>query len=144
MSIARCAAFACLLLGVAPASAQPRDSKAPSAPQPQQPAAPPPSAAAPYEAKLIRLAETLGALHHLRAVCKASDAGVWRDRMSALIAAEGGAPERRDALAGAFNASYRAWARSYHACTPAAEVATARFLQEVSAIATEVNARYGP
>ncbi|WP_103121921.1 TIGR02301 family protein, partial [Methylopila sp. Yamaguchi] len=113
-------------------------------PPQQQPAPQPPPAAAPYEPKLIRLAETLGALHHLRAVCKAKDADVWRDRMSALIAAEAPAPERRDALAGAFNASYRAWARSYHACTPAAEVATARFLQEVSAIATEVNARYGP
>lgn len=137
------AALAGLLLATAPAAAQPREPKAPPAPQ-QQPAPQPPPAAAPYEPKLIRLAETLGALHHLRAVCKAKDADVWRDRMSALIAAEAPAPERRDALAGAFNASYRAWARSYHACTPAAEVATARFLQEVSAIATEVNARYGP
>ncbi|WP_020186081.1 TIGR02301 family protein [Methylopila sp. 73B] len=142
MSTVLRAALAGLLLATAPAAAQPREPKA--APAPPPPAPQLPAAAAPYEPKLIRLAETLGALHHLRAVCKAKDADVWRDRMSALIAAEAPAPERRDALAGAFNASYRAWARSYHACTPAAEVATARFLQEVSAIATEVNARYGP
>lgn len=111
-----------------------------SAPIRAQDAAPPP----PYEPQLMRLAEVLGALHHLRTVCGASDSGVWRDRIAALIEAEGASPERRDRLAGAFNASFRTWARSYRSCTPAAEVAVQRFLTEAATIAGDVRLRYGP
>lgn len=85
----------------------------------------------------------LGALHHLRGVCGARDAATWRDRMAALLESEGIVPERRDRLAGAFNASYGSWARSYRTCTPAAEVAVRRFLGDASKIAADVTARYG-
>ncbi|MFD1333670.1 TIGR02301 family protein [Methylopila musalis] len=111
------------------------------APPPAAPAAP---SAPPYEPQLIRLAQVLGGLHHLRAVCGAADAGVWRERMASLVQAEGASPERRDRLAGAFNDSYRAWARSYRACTPAAELAARRFLTEARTVATDVSDRYGP
>lgn len=103
-----------------------------------------PDPAPPYEPQLLRLAEVLGALHHLRTVCGASDAAIWRDRLAALIEAEGASPERRDRLAGAFNASFRTWARSYRSCTPAAELAISRFLAEAGKIATDVRLRYGP
>lgn len=130
----------------APAAAQPSggDRKG-GRPAPEAPAAPSaqPDIAPPYEPQLLRLAEILGALHHLRTVCAAPDADTWRDRMSALIEAEGPSPERRDRLAGAFNASYRTWARSYRTCTPAAEVAVLRFLTDASRLVTDVNARYG-
>lgn len=117
----------------------PHSPPAEEAPPPPEPAAPPP-----YEPQLLRLAEVLGALHHLRTVCGASDAGVWRDRMAALIEADAPTPERRDRLAGAFNASFRTWARSYRSCTPAAELAVKRFLQEAARLASEVRQRYGP
>jgi uncharacterized protein (TIGR02301 family) len=137
---------------VAPLAAQPAERKprqAPAAadapPAPEPPALPPPPAEPPpYEAQLMRLAEVLGALHHLRTVCNAGDGPVWRERMAALIEAEAATPERRDRLAGAFNASFRTWARSYRACTPAAEVATRRYLDEASGIAGDVRLRYGP
>ncbi len=123
------------------------DRKAKQAPPPPPPetqsepaVAPPP----PYETQLMRLAEVLGALHHLRTVCGAPDANVWRDRMAALIEADAPTPERRDRLAGAFNASFRTWARSYRACTPSAELAVRRFLAEASKIAADVRVRYGP
>lgn len=137
-----------VLAFAAPAAAQPSGGdrkgarpapEAPAAPAPQ----PQPDVAPPYEPQLLRLAEILGALHHLRAVCAAADANTWRDRMSALIEAEGPSPDRRDRLAGAFNASFRTWAKSYRTCTPAAEVAVRRFLTDASKIVTEVNARYG-
>ncbi|WP_245479542.1 TIGR02301 family protein [Hansschlegelia zhihuaiae] len=113
-------------------------------PPPAQPAAPDPNAPPPYEPQLTRLAEVLGALHHLRTVCGAKDATIWRDRMAALIEADAPTPDRRDRLAGAFNASFRTWARSYRSCTPAAQHASKMFLEETSRIATDVRARYGP
>lgn len=116
----------------------------PKAPPAANAPSPAPASAPPYEPQLIRLAQVLGGLHHLRAVCGASDAGVWRERMASLVLAEGASPERRDRLAGAFNDSYRAWARSYRACTPAAELAARRFLSEAKAVATDVGERYGP
>ncbi|MFJ5488066.1 TIGR02301 family protein, partial [Hansschlegelia beijingensis] len=61
-----------------------------------------------------------------------------------LIEADAPTPERRDRLAGAFNASFRTWARSYRSCTPAADVAVKRFLQEAGKLASEVRQRYGP
>ncbi|MFD1702834.1 TIGR02301 family protein [Methylopila henanensis] len=144
------AARLCFLLLVAlavPAAAQPAaDRKAPPRPAQAEPAPPPPQqpqAAPPYERQLLRLSEMLGALHHLRSVCSATDANTWRDRMAALIEAEAPAPDRRDRLAGAFNDSYRAWARSYRACTPAAELAVRRFLDETSQLVADVNERYG-
>lgn len=145
--IPRGAFFAAMLFMASSAVAQPEHGKSripPSAAPPPVEAAPEAGAPPPYEPQLMRLAEVLGALHHLRTVCKASDANVWRDRMAALIEAEGASPERRDRLAGAFNASFRTWARSYRTCTPSAELAVQRFLGEASAIASSVKLHYGP
>jgi uncharacterized protein (TIGR02301 family) len=114
----------------------------PAPPPPVVDAAPP--APPPYEPQLMRLAEVLGALHHLRTVCGAPDADVWRDRLAALIEAEAPSPDRRDRLAGAFNASFRTWARSYRSCTPSAKLAIERFLGEAGKIAEDVRVRYGP
>lgn len=136
-------------------SAQPADRSKPARPiPPPPPAAPPPpagppppvdpNAPPPYEPQLMRLAEVMGALHHLRTVCNAQDANRWRDRLAALIEADSPTQERRDRLAGAFNASFRTWARSYRVCTPAAEHASRMFLDETARIATEVRTRYGP
>lgn len=148
------ALVAALLLAAGPLLAQtgePRKARPAPPPPPAAPPAPPapppppdPNAPPPYEPQLMRLAEILGALHHLRTICRASDANVWRDRLAELIEAEAPPPDRRDRLAGAFNASVRVWARSYRACTPAAEYASRMFLDETARIATDVRARYGP
>lgn len=113
-------------------------------PRPAAPVAPDPNAPPPYEPQIMRLAELLGALHHLRTVCQAPDANQWRDRLAALIEAEDPTPDRRDRLAGSFNASFRTWARSYRTCTPAARAASQMFLAEAAKIAADVKARYGP
>lgn len=93
---------------------------------------------------MTRLAEVLGALHHLRTVCKEKDADVWRDRLAALIEADAMTPDRRDRLAGAFNASFRTWARSYRSCTPSAVAASRMYLDEATRIASAIKARYAP
>jgi uncharacterized protein (TIGR02301 family) len=100
-------------------------------------------AVAPYEPDLLRLAEILGALSHLRALCGASDGPLWRDRMAALLAAESASPDRRDRLAGTFNASFRAYRRSYHTCTPEAETVIRQYLAEGARLTRDVVGRYG-
>jgi uncharacterized protein (TIGR02301 family) len=98
--------------------------------------------AAPYDSELLRLAEVLGGLHHLRAVCGSNEGMLWRDKMLSLLEAEAPTGERRERLAGAFNAGYRAYARSYTSCTPAAQVVIRRFLGEGARIARDVAGRY--
>lgn len=143
------AAFA---LATAPAFAQttptprsaPRQSTTPVSPPPAP--QPPPGQtqgdAPPYEPELLRLAEMLGALHHLRAVCGAGDAQLWRDRMSQLLQAEAATPARRARLAGAFNSGFESYQRSYQSCTPAAQYVIRQFLSESAQLARGVAARY--
>jgi len=68
---------AALLAGLAPARAQ--------------------DAAAPFDGELQRLAEILGTLHYLRAICGANEGQKWRAEMQALVDAETPSGERRAA-----------------------------------------------
>ena len=43
----------------------------------------------PYDEKLLRLAEILGAVHYLRELCSANEGLYWRERMKELLDAEG-------------------------------------------------------
>ncbi len=98
--------------------------------------------AAPYDRDLQRLAEIMGALHYLRAVCGSNEGQLWRTEMQALVDAEAPAGERRDRMVASFNRGYRGFQQSHRACTPAANVAIQRFLDEGSRIARDITARY--
>lgn len=89
----------------------------------------------PYDDRLLRLSEVLGAVHFLRELCGNNDGMLWRDRMQDLINAEGASPTRRLKLTRAFNTGYRSYSRTYATCTPSAQTAIARFLSEGSEIA---------
>ena len=95
-----------------------------------------------FEADLARLSEILGALHHLRAVCGANDGQKWRNEMQALVDSEAQAPGRRAKLIASFNRGYRGFQQSYRSCTPAADTAIRRYLDEGAKIAREITARY--
>ena len=97
---------------------------------------------APYDRDLQRLAEILGALHHLRAICGANEGPKWRNEMQALIDAEAPAGERRDRLVASFNRGYRGFAQTHRACTPATGEAIRRYLAEGAKIARDITARY--
>lgn len=97
----------------------------------------------PYERDMTRLAEILGALHYLRPLCRYSDGQVWKDKMAELMDAEGGPADRKERLAGAFNAGYRGFQQSYRACTPAAETAIRRYLEEGAKLTSDLGLRYG-
>jgi len=98
---------------------------------------------APYDGNLQRLAEIMGALHYLRALCGANDGQKWRSEVQALIDAEAPTGERRTRMIASFNRGYRGFQQSYRTCTPAADIVIRRYLEEGSRIAREVTARYG-
>lgn len=84
----------------------------------------------PYDDKLMRLSEILGAVHYLRELCGANEGQYWRDRMRELTEAEGSSALRRAKLARAFNQGYRSYSRTYNTCSPSAQTAITRFLAE--------------
>jgi uncharacterized protein (TIGR02301 family) len=98
--------------------------------------------AAPYESEMQRLSEILGALHYLRDVCGAKEGQTWRNEMQALVDAEAPSGERRERLIASFNRGYRGFQQTYRTCTPAADFAIRRYLEEGSKIARDITARY--
>jgi uncharacterized protein (TIGR02301 family) len=89
----------------------------------------------PYDDKLMRLSEILGAVHYLRELCGANDGQAWRDRMRELMDTEGSTALRRAKLTRSFNNGYRAYSRTYNACSQSAQTAITRFLAEGAEIA---------
>jgi uncharacterized protein (TIGR02301 family) len=84
----------------------------------------------PYDDRLLRLSEILGAVHYLRELCGANEGQLWRDRMKELMDAEGSSALRRAKLTRSFNNGYRSYSRTYNSCTPSAQTAINRFLAE--------------
>jgi uncharacterized protein (TIGR02301 family) len=84
----------------------------------------------PYDDRLLRLAELLGAIHYLRELCSANDGQMWRERMGELLDAEGSSALRRAKLSRVFNQGYRSYSRTYLSCTPSAQTTIAKFLTE--------------
>ena len=99
-------------------------------------------APAPFDGDLQRLAEILGALQYLRAICGANEGQKWRNEAQALIEAETPTGERHDHMIASFNRGYRGFQQSYRTCTPAAGIAIRRYLEEGAKIARDITARY--
>jgi uncharacterized protein (TIGR02301 family) len=99
-------------------------------------------AAAPYDRDLQRLSEILGALHYLRGICGSNEGQKWRNEAQALIDAEAPAGERHDQMIASFNRGFRGFQQTYRTCTPAADFAIRRYLDEGAKIAREITARY--
>jgi uncharacterized protein (TIGR02301 family) len=97
---------------------------------------------APFDGDLMRLAEILGALHYLRALCGSNEGQKWRGEMQALLEAEAPSGERRTRMVANFNRGYRGFQQTYRTCTPAAVVAVRRYLDEGAKISREITARY--
>ena len=84
----------------------------------------------PYDDKLMRLSEILGAVHYLRELCGGNEGQAWRDRMRELIDADKGSALRRVKLTKSFNHGYRSFRRTFQVCSPTAQATLAKFLQE--------------
>ncbi len=97
---------------------------------------------APFDGELERLAEVMGALHYLRAICGANEGQKWRNEMQTLIDAEAPSGDRRRKIVAGFNRGFRGFQQTYRTCTPAADLAIRRYLDEGAKIAREITARY--
>lgn len=133
-------------------------------------ATPAPARDAPYEDRLVRLAEIVGSVHYLDTLCSTRAAATggpetengtseqrnaapppppdtpatdWRRMMGALIETEAPEPERNAKLTAAFNRGYRSFASVYTRCTDAARSAMQRYRSEGATLATEIIARFG-
>ncbi|MDO9413153.1 MAG: TIGR02301 family protein [Pseudolabrys sp.] len=126
-----------LLCLAAPAVAQTRPPAAAPAAPPE-----PEAASAPYDVDLQRLAEILGSLQYLRTVCGAREGQKWRAEMQSLLDAEAPSGERRRRIVARFNSGYRGFEQTYRTCTPAADLAIRRYLDEGAKISREITARY--
>jgi uncharacterized protein (TIGR02301 family) len=127
--------FTLLALAATPAHAQAQK----QAPAEEQPQAQP---AAPFDASLARLSEILGALHYLRTICASNEGQKWRNEMQSLIDAETPSGERRSRMIASFNRGYQGFQQTYRTCTPAADFAIRRYLEEGSRIARDITGRY--
>ena len=79
---------------------------------------------------------------YLRAICGANEGPKWRNEMQALIDAEAPSGGRRRKIVASFNRGYRGFQQTYRSCTPAADIAIRRYLDEGAKIAREITARY--
>ncbi len=98
---------------------------------------------APYDDKLMRLAEVLGSIHYLRELCNADEGQMWRDKMAALITAEQPRPARKSQMIARFNRGYGSFNRTYQKCTPTALVAVDRYMKEGVRLTSQITTRYG-
>jgi uncharacterized protein (TIGR02301 family) len=62
--------------------------------------------------------------------------------MQALINAETPSGERRTRLIASFNRGYNGFQQTYRSCTPAANVAIKRYIEEGAKISRDLTARY--
>ena len=95
----------------------------------------------PYQRQMERLAEIMGSLYFLQPLCQP---GVedWRAQMDQLITLDQPDDDRRQRLAGAFNAGYTNYARLYRQCTVSANEALTRLLVEAEEVARDIHSRY--
>lgn len=96
----------------------------------------------PYDQRLMRLSEILGAVHYLRELCQSGDDQLWRQKMQDLMKAEGSSALRRARLTRSFNRGYRSYQRTYNVCTPSAKTTIDRFLIEGVQIGEELFRAY--
>ncbi len=131
-----------LLVAVAmPALAQQRRPAAPPASPPKEEAAPEPPPAA-YEPDLLRLAEVIGTLSYMTALCTQPGSDTWPQRITQLIEAEGTTPQRKERLAGAYNRGYLGHQSTHRACTDRSRQVIDRMLQQGQRLTREISTRY--
>ncbi len=102
--------------------------------------------APPYEARMLRLAEILGAMHYLVSICEpeteAAKTGRWRTMMTNLIEATQPDRKRRQLYVDRFNRGYGGFAQLHRQCTPSARLAMQRYRKEGRELVHEITSRH--
>jgi len=131
------------LLMAMPAGAGLAQQRPPAAAKPAEPAPAPEPPPPPYEPQLLKLAEIMGALAYLRTLCAGKEAQDWRNRMSALVEAEGRTPARRERLTSAYNRGFRGYSVTHRSCSDGSQEASRRLAGEGERLARLLAGRYG-
>jgi uncharacterized protein (TIGR02301 family) len=124
-----------------PVLAQQRRPAPVPAPAPKEETAPEPPPAA-YEPDLLRLAEVIGTLSYMTALCTQPGSDTWPQRIIQLIEAEGTTPQRKERLAGAYNRGYLGHQSTHRACTDRSRQVIDRMLQQGQRLTREISTRY--
>lgn len=105
---------------------------------------PAPAAHASFPAKAAQLAETLGAVHHLRALCDTNEGQLWRNKMIEMIDRLKPDEAGRQRLVKHFNDAYYRYRNTYPACTVTAARQADRLMQDGQRLSEELAAQgYG-
>ncbi len=144
MRSAACLVLPLLIASALPLAAQTAKKPAAETKAPVQQAAPTDTAKpAPYDGRLLRLAEVLGSISYLRELCGAPQED-WRRTMRQLLDSDAAnEPARRERLTAAYNRGYRSFAAVHTSCTLAARTAEERYRNEGATLAVEITSRFG-
>lgn len=96
----------------------------------------------PYQEEMERLSEIMGSLYFLQPLCRPDGGADWRAEMGDLIVLDQPDEDRKQRLAGAFNAGFEAYSRLYRVCTVSADQAMTRLLVEAEKTARDIHTRY--
>ncbi len=96
----------------------------------------------PYQKRMERLSEILGALHYLRPLCVRGEDQSWRQMMLNLLEAENPTTSARERMIAAFNHTYRGFHENYRKCTPSARVAGRRYRDEGVKLARDLTSLF--
>ncbi len=91
-----------------------------------------------HQRNLLDLSEMLGALHHLRGLCRDEERTLWRDSMKELIRQENPSRQQAKAMSGRFNEGYYGAQDAFPRCTVDAEEEARIKAQEASLIITSL------
>lgn len=99
---------------------------------------------APYDDKLVQLAEILGSLDFIRNLCESDSEPQWKAMMAALIDSDAkDEPARKEKLTAAYNRGYRTYAAIQTACSEQLRATADRYRIEGATLATEIATRFG-
>ncbi|MBI1262663.1 MAG: TIGR02301 family protein [Rhizobiales bacterium] len=104
-------------------------------------ALPGPAGAASYQAGLVRMAEILGSIHHLRSICTLNEGSMWRGKMIDMLGMIEGPKSQRDVLISHFNDYYFRAERRFPVCTSAAAIEANRLFREAESLARRLEAQ---
>lgn len=99
---------------------------------------------APYDDKLVQLAEILGSLDFIRNLCERGTEPQWKTMMGQLLDSDAKEePARREKLTAAYNRGHRTFSAIQTTCSTQLRATAERYRIEGATLATEIATRYG-
>lgn len=89
---------------------------------------------------VAQLAEVLGGIHHLRALCGTNEGQLWRNKMIEMMGAVRPSERERQALIKHFNEAYYRYRNAYPNCTRTAATQSDKLMQDGQRLSEELAA----